>query len=69
MKKIVSPIAKKFLGNFGYELVKTSLYPIQDTENILQVTLDSILYYHMHQVEDFFFIQSGAFDGVSFDPI
>jgi FkbM family methyltransferase len=53
----------------GYELIKTPVLPIKNQEDILHVSLESVLAYPMLKNDDFFFVQIGAFDGISFDPI
>jgi len=42
---------------------------LRNEENLLKVTFDSIVSQHLLETADFFFIQVGAFDGLTLDPI
>ncbi len=68
-KKTAKNSIKKLVKLMGYELIKTSNLHIQNQEDILHVSLQSVIGYHKLKNDDFFFVQIGAFDGISFDPI
>jgi FkbM family methyltransferase len=68
MRRLLRAGVDAILKPKGYSLIKSSLNPIL-AEFELKMRLDYILSYHILRCNDFFFIQIGAFDGASFDPI
>jgi hypothetical protein len=69
IKRILKNTTHRFFKYMGYELIKTPVLPIKNQEDIIHVSLESVLAYPMLKNDDFFFVQIGAFDGISFDPI
>ncbi|PID92057.1 MAG: methyltransferase FkbM [Bacteroidetes bacterium] len=57
----------KLLDSFGYSLYKKSFHEKKYIEKRDFRPLEQLFYRHLHP--DFYFVQIGANDGVSFDPI
>ena len=52
----ITKIVRSLFDRLGYEIHKKSLNYVRNKEDILQVTLEAVLAYHLLGKEDFFFI-------------
>lgn len=60
-------VAHKVVNSFGFTFLKTSVFENKYRLNSDFVPLEQLFYKNLHA--DFFFVQIGANDGVSYDPI
>lgn len=67
--KFFKKILKSYLNNHGYYIERKPKPLIKNPEFELQPIFDHIISYHLLTKDNFFFIQIGALDGVTYDPI
>jgi FkbM family methyltransferase len=69
MIKSLATAAKRFLRRFGLKVVRVCKITSPDFETACAIPFDYVMASSLFITENFFFVQIGAFDGITGDPI